>query len=107
MAEMRNSRSRKKTITVSKQVKQHIASFNSYSSTDAVNTSLMNTVKTLYTSRDITNIKTAKSDLHLLNSNIKSDVNTFTKQFTHRTTQTTHNTATTQVKRNVAALQEE
>ncbi len=65
---LRKFQPKTKTNTLSKKVKQNIASLDAYSSTKALNNSLMNTVKTLYKSRDITNIRTAKSALDLLAS---------------------------------------
>jgi len=67
----------------------------------------MNTVNTLYSSRDITNIKTAKSALALLNSNTKTDFHKVSKKFTTIMNQTTTNTLTKQIKRQSVALNEE
>ena len=67
----------------------------------------MNTVKTLYTSRDITNIKTAKSALELLNSNTKTDYNKFTKKFTTIMNQSTNKNVSKQIKRKAVAMKEE
>ena len=72
----------------------------------ATHFSLMNTVNTLYTSRDITNTKTAKSALDLLNSNTKLEFDNFSTKFTTIMNQTTHNTITKQIKRKAVALQE-
>ncbi len=67
----------------------------------------MSTVKVLYKTRDITNIRTAKAALNLLDSNNKSDLNKFSKKFTTIITQTEKKTATKQVKRKAAAIKEE
>ena len=67
----------------------------------------MNTVKTLYTSRDITNIKTAKSALELLNSNTKTDFNTFSKKFSTIMHQATKKDVTTHIKRQRTAMKED
>ena len=88
-------------------MKHNIASLDAYSSSNALNNSLMNTVKKVYTSRDITNIKTATSALDLLNSNTKTDFNKFSKKFTTIMNQTTTNTITKQIKLKAVALKEE
>ena len=67
----------------------------------------MNTLKTLYTSGDITNIKTAKSALDLLNSNAKTDYNKCSKKFATITNQTTNKNVTKQIKRKAVSMKEE
>ncbi len=68
---LRKSKPKVKSNALSKKVKQNIASLDDYNSTKALNSSLMNTVKTLYKTRDITNMRTAKSALDLLDKNAK------------------------------------
>ncbi len=104
---LRKSKPRAKTNALSKKVKQNIASLDEYSSTNALRSSLMSTVKVLYKTRDITNIRTAKAALNLLDSNNKSDLNKFSKKFSTIMTQTEKKTATKQVKRKAAAVKEE
>ena len=104
---LRKSKPRAKTNTPRKKVRQNIASLDAYSSTKALNSSLMNTVKTLYKSRDITNIRTAKSALDLLASNNKSDLNKCSKKFSTIMSQTAKKDAKKQVKRKAVALKEE
>ena len=78
---LRKSKPRAKTNTLSKKVEQNIASLDEYSSTNALRSSLMSTVKVLYKTRDITNIRTAKTALDLLDTNNNSDLNKFSKKF--------------------------
>ncbi len=104
---LRKSKPRAKTNALSKKVKQNIASLDEYSSTNALRSSLMSTVKVLYKTRDITNIRTAKAALNLLDTNNKSDLNKFSKKFSTIMTQTEKKTATKQVKRKAAAVKEE
>ena len=109
MAELklRKSKPKAKTNELNKKVKQNIASLDEYSSTKALNSSLMNTVKTLYKTRDITNIRTAKSALDLLASNNKSYLNKISKKLPTIMNQTTKKTTKQQVKRKAVALKEE
>ncbi len=60
---LRKSKPKAKTNTLSKKVKQNIASLDEYSSTNAIRSSLMSAVRVIYKTRDITNIRTAKSAL--------------------------------------------
>ena len=101
---LRKSKPKAKTNTLSKKVKQNIESLDAYNSTKALNNSLMNTVKTLYKSRDITNIRTAKSALDLLASNNKSDLNKFSKNVTTIVNQTTKKDDKKQVKRKAEVM---
>ncbi len=53
-----------------------MVALNAYSSTIALNETLMSTVKELYKTRDITNIKTATRAMDLVNSNDLNKVKT-------------------------------
>ena len=53
----------------SKQFKANMTTLDAYSSTRALNDTLMKTVKHQYESRDITNIKTAKAAMELFQNN--------------------------------------
>ena len=101
------SKPKANTSRVSKRVKQNIASLDAYSSSNALNNSLMNTIKTLYTSRDITNIKTAKSALALLFQITKTDFNRISKNSTTIMNQTTKKDVPKHIKRRRAAMQED
>ncbi len=57
---LRKNKPKAKKSKVSKKVRENIASLNDYSSSNALNNSLVYTVNTFYASRFITNIKTAK-----------------------------------------------
>jgi hypothetical protein len=61
-----------------KRFKANMATLEAYSSTSALNQSLMSTVKQFYENRDITNIKTAVVAMDLLKAN---DFNKFKKKF--------------------------
>ena len=61
-----------------KKFKANMTTLDTYSSTRALNQTLMSTVKKLYETRDITNVKTAKAAMELLKAN---DIKTFTKKF--------------------------
>ena len=60
------------------QFKRNVVSLDRYSSTNALNQTLMTLIKSQYENRDITNIKTAKSALDLLESN---DLSKFQRKF--------------------------
>ena len=94
----RKSKPKAKTNALSKKVKQNIESLNEYSSSNALKNSLMNKLKSLYKNRDITNIKTATSAIHLLDTNIKSDLNIFSKTFSTIMKQTENKTEKAQAK---------
>ncbi len=61
-----------------KKLKANMAALAAYSSTSALNDTLMKTVKHQYENRDITNVKTAKAAMDLLKAN---EFNKFTKKF--------------------------
>ena len=60
------------------QFKRNVASLDRYSSTKALNQTLMTLIKSQYENRDITSLQTAKAALDLLESN---DLNKFQKKF--------------------------
>ncbi len=68
---------------------QNIAYTDSYSSTNALNSSLMNTVTHSYHNRNIRNIRTANTAPNTLHSNTKTEFNIFAKKFTTAIEQTT------------------
>ena len=109
MSELKLRKNKPKAIIskLSKKVRENIASLNVYSSSNALNNSLMDTIKGLYTTRDITNIKTAKSALDLLNSNVKTDFNKFSKKFVTISGQITNKNVTKQLKQQTKKMKED
>mgnify|MGYP000332252344 FL=1 len=75
---VRKSPSSPQKAKPTKQFKANMAALDAYSSTIALNETLLSTVKELYKTRDITNIKTATRAMDLLKSN---DLNKFKKNF--------------------------
>ncbi len=75
---IRKSPSSPQKAKPTKQFKANMVALDAYSSTIALNETLMSTVKELYKTRDITNIKTATRAMDLLVSN---DLNKFKKSF--------------------------
>ena len=75
---IRKSPSSPQKAKPTKQFKANMVALDAYSSTIALNETLMSTVKELYKTRDITNIKTATRAMDLLKSN---ELNKFKKNF--------------------------
>ena len=66
---IRKSPSSPQKAKPTKQFKANMAALNAYSSTIALNETLMSTEQELYETRDITNIKTATRAMELLKCN--------------------------------------
>ncbi len=81
-----------------------MATLNAYSSTNALNQTLMTTVKKFYEHRDITNVKTAKVAMDLLKAN---EFNKFTKKFASISKLVSNKAAKQTVKREARELVEQ
>ncbi len=66
---VRKSTSSSETTKPTKKFKANMTTLDAYSSTIALNQTLMANVKKLYGSRDITNVKRAKAAMELLKAN--------------------------------------
>ena len=94
---VRKSKPKTQNNTPSKKIKSNIESLEAYSSTNALNNTLMTTVKQLYKNRDSTNIRSARTALDLLKSNSKSDFN----KFKTKITTISKNLSNTKIKQNI------
>ena len=79
-----------------KKFKANMATLDAYSSTSALNDTLMKTVKHQYENRDITNIKTAVAAMNLLENN---EMKKFAKKFQGINTLASKKTAKATVRR--------
>ena len=66
---VRKATSSPRTAKPTNKFRTNMATLNAYRSTNALNQSLITTVKKLYETRDITNVKTAKGAMDLLKAN--------------------------------------
>ena len=93
---IRKSPSSPQKAKPTKQFKANMVALDAYSSTIALNETLMSTVKELYKTRDITNIKTATRAMDLLKSN---ELNKFKKSFANISKLATKKSGKTKAKR--------
>ena len=100
---IRKSPSSPQTAKPTKNIKTNMALLDAYSSTNALNDTLMKTFKGLYKNRDITNIRTATAAMELLKGN---EMKKFSKKFAGISKLVSKKTAKTTARRDAKHLME-